>query len=166
MRHLARFLAPAGLGILVCTIALAQQPTGEITGLITDVSKAAVPGAAIDAINTGTGLHWSAVSNDSGNYVLSTLPPGNYSLTVKKQGFATETHTAIELTVSQVARLDFTLNVGSTTETVQVTGSAALLETDTASTGQLIATKPINDLPLNGRNFLQLAKLSMRRHRT
>ena len=67
----------------------------------------------------------------------------------------------VDLSVGQVARLDFKLNIGSRTQIVEVTGAAPLLESNTASTGQVIATKPINDLPLNGRNFLQLAKLTV-----
>ena len=112
-------------------------------------------------VNTGTGLEWQTKSNESGNYAFSILPPGAYRVTVRKEGFEAAVRNDIELTVSQVARLDFTLKVGATTEVVEVKAAAPLLESDTASTGQLIATKSINDLPLNGRNYLQLAKLSM-----
>lgn len=149
------------LASLLPAVAVAQQPTAEIRGLVTDATGAAVPGAAIEVVNEATGLHREAASNESGNYVFSILPPGTYGIHVRKQGFETTTRNAIELTVGQVARLDFKLNIGNITETLEVKGTAALLESDTASTGQLIATKPINDLPLNGRNFLQLAKLSM-----
>jgi hypothetical protein len=142
-------------------VALAQQPTAEIRGVITDVSGGTVPGASVELVNTATARHWETLSNETGNYAFSILPPGAYRITVKKQGFESAVRSGIELTVSQVARLDFKLNLGTTTQVVEVTGAAPLLESDTASTGQLIATKPINDLPLNGRNFLQLAKLSM-----
>src|SRR4051794_40103908 len=140
---------------------LAQQPTAEITGIITDSSGAAVPGAAIDVLNVNTGLHWNASSNGSGNYSFSVLPPGSYQLEIKREGFETTRRTGVDLSVGQVARLDFKLNIGSRTQIVEVTGAAPLLESNTASTGQVIATKPINDLPLNGRNFLQLAKLTV-----
>lgn len=141
--------------------ALAQQPTAEIRGVISDASGASVPGADVDVTNTATGLHWQSNSNESGNYAFPSLPPGTYRITVRKQGFEAAARSDLELTVSQVARLDFKLNVGATTDVVEVKGVAPLLESDTASTGQLIATRPINDLPLNGRNYLQLAKLSM-----
>jgi len=161
MRKLLRPIKLLASGAFLFVIALAQQPTAEIRGLITDASGAAVPDAAIEAVNPSTGLHREVSSNESGNYVFSILPPGNYRMNVKRQGFETTTRNDIELTVGQVARLDFNLNIGNTTEILEVKGIAALLESDTASTGQLIATKPINDLPLNGRNFLQLAKLSI-----
>jgi hypothetical protein len=149
--------------LLVCLASaiFAQQPTGDVTGLVSDSSGAAVPGATIEIVNIDTGLHWDSTSNESGNYVFTSLPPGNYRISVKKQGFEAAARSAFELTVGQRARLDFQLKVGNVSETVEVTGSAPMLESETSSMGQTITTKPINDLPLNGRNFLQLAKLSM-----
>ncbi len=161
MRRAVRTVSFPFCAAVFAAVAVGQEPTAEITGLITDATGAAVPGAAVDVAHTATGLHWQATSNDSGNYVFSILPPGSYRIDVKKQGFEAITRSGVDLTVGEVARLDFKLQVGSATEVVQVTGSAPLLESDTASTGQLVATKPINDLPLNGRNFLQLAKLSV-----
>ena len=148
------------LGLLSLCV-LAQQPTADVTGLVSDISGAAVPGADIQISNVDTGLHWETVSNESGNYVFTALPPGKYRLNIKKQGFEAATRSDFELTVGQRARLDFQLKVGNVSETVEVTGSAPLLESESSSMGQVITTKPINDLPLNGRNFLQLAKLSM-----
>ena len=147
--------------VLISGLLLGQQPTAEVTGLISDTSGAAVPGAEIDVTNLATGLQSTAVTNYSGNYVFSILQPGSYRITVKKQGFETTQRDNIDLSVGQVARLDFKLTVGSRTQIVEVTGAAPLLESATASMGQVIATKPINDLPLNGRNFLQLAKLTV-----
>lgn len=140
---------------------LAQQPTADVTGLISDSSGAAIPGAEIQITNIDTALHWETKSNESGNYVFTGLPPGNYTIRIQKQGFETTSRSAFELTVGQRARFDFRLTVGNVSETVEVTGSAPLLESESSSMGQVITTKPINDLPLNGRNFLQLAKLSM-----
>jgi hypothetical protein len=74
---------------------LAQQPTAEITGIITDSSGAAVPGAAIDVLNVNTGLHWNASSNGSGNYSFSVLPPGSYQLEIKREGFETRAGPAL-----------------------------------------------------------------------
>jgi hypothetical protein len=149
--------------IFCCLVAagvFAQQPTGEITGIVTDATGAAIPGAGVEAVNASTGLRWNAVSTSDGTYAFSILPPGTYGLQVRKQGFETLERTGIALSIGQVVRLDLTLKIGSQTQTVVVTGSAPLLESETASTGQVISTKPINDLPLNGRNFLQLAKLT------
>jgi hypothetical protein len=138
-----------------------QQPTAQITGLITDATDAAVPGASIDVVNSATGVAQHTTSNDSGNYLFPILNPGTYNITVKKQGFGQITRTGIELEVSEVARMDFTLQVGSTTQVTQVSAATPPLDSSTASVGQVIDTKPIEDLPLNGRNFLQLARLSI-----
>ena len=154
------FLHIIAIYSLVLSIASAQQPTGQITGIVSDNSGAVIPDAEIDVANVATGVHWNAKSNDGGTYAFSILPPGSYEVDVKKGGFESVRRSGITLSVGQVARLDFKLNVGSQTQTVEVTGAAPLLESETASTGQVISTKPINDLPLNGRNFLQLAKLT------
>lgn len=132
MRRISLLVSRVAIGIVFAVSAVAQQPTAEITGLITDESGATVPAASLDVANTDTGIHWRATSNESGNYVFSILPPGHYSITVAKQGFDKTTRSGIELTVGQVARLDFKLRVGSTTETVEVRGAAPLLESDTA----------------------------------
>ena len=149
---LAMFLLVTGLP--------AQQPTAQITGLITDSSGAVVPGAQIKVVNADTGMHWEAQSNESGNYAFSNLRPGNYQITVSHDGFATVNRSGVVLEISQVARLDFSLKVGGTGQSVDVTAAAPLLESSTASVGQLIETRAVSDLPLNGRNYLQLAKLS------
>ncbi len=160
MLQMRRSLIPTVMLCLISAV-LAQQPTADVTGLISDATGAAIPAAAIEIVNIDTGLHWDTTSNESGNYVFTSLPPGNYRISIRKQGFEASARSAFELTVGQRARLDFQLKVGNVTDTVEVTGSAPLLESATSSMGQTITTKPINDLPLNGRNFLQLAKLSM-----
>lgn len=147
----------------LCSIlfpALAQTPTGEITGLITDPSHAVVPNAKIDIMNADTGIHWRATSNQSGYYTVPLLPPGNYIINVESSGFKKVTRAGIPLAVAQVARIDFALEVGAATETVEVTEAAPLLESQSAALGQVVQTRVINDLPLNGRNYLQLAKLT------
>ena len=149
------------LSLGLASAVLAQQPTADVTGLISDASGAAVQGAGIEIVNIDTGLRWETTSNETGNYVFTSLPPGNYRINIKKPGFEAAARSAFELTVGQRARMDFQLKVGNVSDTVEVTGSAPILESETSSMGQTITTKPINDLPLNGRNFLQLAKLSM-----
>ncbi len=142
------------------TIATGQQPTAEITGIVTDSTGAVVPNALIRVVNTDTGIRWEAHSNESGNYTFTNLAPGPYQVTATREGFTTVNRSGISLVISQVARIDFALNVGSTTESVEIKGTAPLLESSTASVGQLIETRAVLDLPLNGRNYLQLAKLS------
>jgi Carboxypeptidase regulatory-like domain/TonB dependent receptor len=138
----------------------AQLPTAQVTGLITDSSGAAVPGASIEILNTASGVRTRTASNDSGNYVFPVLQPGAYEITISKQGFGPVTRKGIELQVSQVARLDIQMQVGTAAQTVDVSAAPPALESSTASLGQVIETRQVEDLPLNGRNFLNLARLS------
>src|SRR3954452_20833776 len=161
MRHVPRFHRLLVLtAITVVDTCLAQQPTAQITGIITDASGAVIPDARIAAANINTGVQAVSQSNETGNYVFSNLLAGTYTLSVQKTGFSTVERREISLAVSQNARIDFSLAVGSTTETVEIHASPPLLEASSASVGQLIESKAVSDLPLNGRNFLQLAKLS------
>ncbi len=138
----------------------AQLATAQVTGLITDPTGAAVPNAQVEVTNVETGTYWQTTSNDSGYYTISLLPPGNYRLAVRMAGFKSINRSGVILDVAQLARIDFTLEVGGVTETVEITATAPLLESQSASLGQVVDTRTINDLPLNGRNYLQLAQLS------
>ncbi len=146
--------------ILAVFTAFAQLPTGKITGIVTDATGANVSGADVEARNTATGIITKTVTNESGDYTFPVLSPGEYTVEVKKGGFETVNRSGIQLAVSQVARIDFRLKVGSTQEVVEVKATLPLLDNATASLGQVIDTRAVSDLPLNGRNFLQLAKLS------
>lgn len=156
MRHLRLF----SYVLIAASLSLAQAPTAQITGIITDASGAVVPDAQLELNNTANGAHYEVQSNGSGNYSFVNLPVGGYTLSVRKQGFSTVTRENVTLVVSQVARIDFSLALGSTNQTVEIRDTAPLLESSTASLGQLIESRVVSDLPLNGRNFLQLAKLS------
>ena len=134
------------------------QATGQLTGSVSDASQAAVPGAEVTATGIGTGLERKTTTNQQGDYTLPFLPPGEYRVRVQKEGFR-QVSRDVRLEVNQVARVDFALEVGEVTETVQVTGAAPLIESDTSAIGQVIEGKAIEDLPLNGRNFVQLAIL-------
>jgi hypothetical protein len=147
------------LTLLAFTVA-AQLPTGKITGIVTDSTAANVAGAEVEAQNAATGIVSKTVTNESGDYSFPVLTPGRYAVVVRKTGFESINRSGIELVVSQVARIDFSLKVGSTQETVEVKAAIPLLDNATASLGQVIETRAVSDLPLNGRNFLQLAKLS------
>ena len=140
--------------------AFGQSSTAEVTGRISDATGAFIPGAQIQLTNVNTMARWQATTNDSGNYSLSLLPPGTYRLTATKQGFKTVTRGDFDLAVSQVARLDLSLEIGAVSENVLVTAQAPLLDSASASLGQVVGTKTVNDLPLNGRNYLQLVRLS------
>ena len=122
-----------------------------------DATGAAVPGVAITVLNVGTGTERRLVSSETGDYSFPSLAPGDYTVTVSKPGFHQVKREGIRLEVSQTARVDFTLEIGAVSETVEVVGGAPLIDSDTSSIGQVIETRAIEDLPLNGRNFVQLA---------
>src|SRR5690606_31682962 len=109
--------------------------------------------------NLETGAERSTVTNDQGLYTIPALPPGLYQVAVNMEGFRSVVRDGVRLEVNQSARLDLSLEVRAVTETVEVTGAPPLLESDTSSLGQVIETRAIVDLPLNGRNFVQLATL-------
>jgi len=116
--------------LFICLFALSgfcQSPTAEVTGHINDTTGAAVPGTEVQITNVNTGARWQTMTNDSGNYSISLLPPSTYRLTVSRSGFKTLTRGDFDLVVSQVARLDFTLEVGAISETVQVIPALLLL---------------------------------------
>ena len=99
------------------------------------------------------------VTNETGDYDIPLLQPGRYSIAGRKPGFKQAVREDVQLELNQVAKIDFTLTAGEVSETVEVRSSAPLLESNTSSVGQVIETKAVSDLPLNGRNFAQLAIL-------
>ncbi len=136
------------------------QETSEITGRIVDVSGAVIAGANVQITSIATNVKWELKSNADGYYTQALLPPAEYRVAVSLTGFKQEVRN-VSLQMEQVGRLDFTLQVGSQSETIEVTASAPLLEASNASVGQVVDAQPIQDLPLNGRNYLDLAKLSV-----
>ena len=136
------------------------QNLGEITGVVTDASNAVVSGATVTITSPTTGFTRQAVTNNTGNYDFPGMQPGVYNVKTEAPGFSSETRTNVELQVQQVARIDFQLKVGAVSESVEVAGGAPLLNTESADVGTVIENKRIEDLPLNGRNFLQLVGLS------
>jgi hypothetical protein len=143
--------------VLTSSLVWAQAPTGAITGTVTDATGAVVTGATITLTNPSTNTRRTIQTNNAGVYNLPSLMPGLYNLRVEMSGFTSQTRNDIELQVGQVARIDFPLQVGSVTETIEVTGGAPLLETETTSIGTVVENRRIEELPLNGRNYLQLA---------
>ncbi len=139
---------------------LAQQPTAILVGRITDSSGSVTPNVAVDISNVETGVKWQVKTNASGYYTQPLRPPGKYQVSTQLEGFRPVTRT-VTLVVDQIARVDFALEVGAVTETIVVTGSAPLLENGSASIGQQVSEAQIRSLPLNGRNYLDLAKLSI-----
>ena len=148
--------------ILFCggVVAASAQTLGTITGEVTDATAAVVPGATVTIRNVNTNATRTVITNADGLYSVPLLPPGIYDVRVEKEGFRGAARSAIELQVQQTARVDFALSVGQVSETLDVTGQAALLNTEDATVGTVIEEKRIVELPLNGRNFLQLVSLS------
>jgi hypothetical protein len=149
---------------LVVAIAFATpsfgQTFGQITGLVTDSSGGVLVGAEVTVTNPQTSFTRTENTNDSGLYTFLNLLPGLYNVKVSAQGFQGAIRNNVELQVQQVARLDFQLKVGAVTEAVEVSGGAPLLTTENATVGTVIDNQRIVELPLNGRNFIQLIALS------
>lgn len=141
-------------------LAFAQVDTATITGTVTDPSGASIIGAEITASNTATGLDYQASSNEAGVYVLTALPIGAYSVEASSPGFQTVRRPNVVLNAGTRARLDIELTVGQVTEVIEVTAEVPLLESETSSLGQVIENKTITQMPLNGRNYQQLAVLT------
>ena len=136
------------------------QTFGEITGTVTDSTGAMVSGAAVTVTNTATRVERRVQTNEVGNYSVPFLNPGTYEITAQLAGFKAATRSGLILQVGDVARVNFTMELGAVTETVQVAGSTVLLQTESTALGTVIERQRIVELPLNGRNFLQLVRLS------
>jgi hypothetical protein len=148
------------LFLISFAVVWAQTPTGEFTGRVTDPSGAAVAGAKITVTDLATGVERQTESNDTGNYTVPLLPPGKYQLTAQKEGFRPMTQSGYTLNVDQIVRVDFALKLGSVSDTVSVVAETPLIETQSASVGQVIENRSVNTLPLNGRNFTFLAQIA------
>ena len=145
---------------LYVPLAWAQGTTsGTVLGTVQDSTGAVLPGAEVTATHVETGTSRVALSNDEGRYLVSNLSLGNYEIASSLPGFQTAVQTGIEITIGRRAVLDFTLTVGEITERVIVTGEAPLVETNSAAVANLVDRQQIRDLPLNGRDFIQLAAL-------
>ncbi len=140
--------------------AAAQQETATITGSVKDQSGAIVPKATVTVTNTQTNISVKTEADDAGFYRIPSLRPGEYSVTAESTGFQKIIRTGVTLQVAQVAQIDLTLKPGQLTESVEVVAATPLLDTQTSSRGLVIDEKKIVELPLNGRDYNQLALLS------
>jgi hypothetical protein len=137
----------------------AQGKFGVLTGLVTDQSGSVVSGASVEVKNTQTRIAKTAQSNVDGYYTVEALIPGLYDITVSAPGFKSTTSSGIKIDVAQMARVNIILNVGTVVEHVTVSAEAALLQTENASVSAVLSESGVVNLPLNGRNYLQLATL-------
>jgi len=141
------------------TAAQAQKTTGTITGTVTDASGAVVPGAAIKLINTANGSSRSTTSSSQGDFSFPELNAGTYSVGVSKPGFKQAVSHNVELHVADVTNVVVKMEVGSTEETVTVEANAIQVETQSGAVGTVMLGQQVRELPLNGRNFVQLTTL-------
>ena len=152
----ARFVAGAVLlALCVHSAALAQVTTGEVVGRVADESGGVLPGATITVQNLGTGDMRTTVATDTGDYLVTLLPIGNYLVRIELQGFSIQ-ESKVAVRSGEQIRVDGRLRVGSVTETVSVTAEAPLLQTESATISTLVTESEVQDLPVNGRNFISL----------
>ncbi|GIU75742.1 MAG: hypothetical protein KatS3mg004_2829 [Bryobacteraceae bacterium] len=144
---------------LLALSANGQTITGAITGTVTDPSGAIVPNATVTATNTATNLTYETRTNEAGVYNLLFLPVGDYTVTVAAQGFKRSTLGPFKLEVNQTARVDVRLEVGDTTQTVEVRDIAPILQTESTQTGDTLTSQKLTSLPLKGRNFVSMTLL-------
>jgi hypothetical protein len=135
------------------------QSTAQITGLVTDTSGAAVPGARITVTNEATGIRSETISNDSGIYSVQLLPPGNYRIDVARESLRSISRSGIGLQVAQAVALDFHMEVGGITETINVADTAPLLDASTNAIGGVVSSDKIENSPMKGRNSVAFMML-------
>ncbi len=158
MRRYSPQLALAAL-LLWPTLSLAQLSTATINGTVADEQGAVIPGATLTLTNSATGVQSSTETNASGVYRFQSVQVGVYTLSATSEGFSTQRLEPFTLTVNQTTTLDFALQVGAVTETVEVSATAVQLQSSSAELGQAIEETTVKALPLNGRNFTQMMML-------
>jgi len=168
-RRLAPFLGRCSALIACCIFAflvtssparISAQTAGTISGHVADATGAVIPDANITLTNVGTSAVRSTVTTGAGDYLFPDVPPGIYNIQATHQGFKVAQSKNVEVLVQQSLRQDFTMAVGAVTQTVTVEASGALLQVENATLGTVIEHAAVNELPLNGRNYLSLVQLS------
>jgi Carboxypeptidase regulatory-like domain len=161
LHRIARVLFPTFFSFLLIAAvpAAAQVDRGAIVGTVTDPTGARISNAQITITNRETGQPVHLTTDAEGNYNATLLKVGSYSVSATKQGFETTIQAIVDVSVSQSVRVDLLLKLGAASERVEVTGAAPLLQTESSSLGTIETERRISELPLNGRNFIQLAYL-------
>lgn len=145
---------------LVATLAVAQVQNGQIRGTVTDPQGAAVANATVTAKNPANNFTKSVTTNDTGLYTLTELPPGTYTVSAESQGFKTATSSNVVVNAGTSTRVDYKMTLGERTETVEVTSAAVAVETEDSKLANVVGSKQIENLPLNGRNVYDLIQLA------
>ncbi len=154
MRRLTLF------AVLALVPAVAQAPSASVVGRVVDATGAVIPGVALRVTNIDTNQVYGGVTGGAGDYTVPFLNPGRYTLEAASQGFRTYKHSEFTLQVGQELRLDIKLEVGATTESVTVTDTPPALTTENGTRGDVTTNAEITEMPLNGRNFTDLAYLT------
>lgn len=150
----------AVIALLVLSVPCwSQLDTGVILGTVLDPSGAVVPNASVIVQNQGTGAAWNLTTDSSGNYIASALPVGSYRVTGSAQGFKTKVNEDLRLQVSDRLRVDITLETGQVSERVTVSAEAPVVDTASTTLGGVVTTRQVQDLPVNGRNVMDLLQL-------
>lgn len=149
------------LGLLAASVSVAQVATSEFFGVITDPTGAAVPGVDVTAISEAQGLVYRTVTNEAGYYSIPNLPPAAYTLEAQLPGFTSYRRTGVVAVAARRMRMDVQLRLGEIAEVLEVSADAPLLETGGNEIGQTIENRRVLELPLNARNYLQLATLAV-----
>ena len=155
-----RFSAKWAIALILLLAAipvLAQVPTATVLGTVNDSSGAMVPGATVTIQNVDTNATRTATTADDGSYRVPVLPVGNYTVRVEKTGFGTQTRQGITLNVDQNAVINFSMTVGTSAQTVTVTAEAPQVNTTNGELGGLVNEQQMAELPLNGRNYIDLS---------
>ncbi|HET9177888.1 MAG TPA: carboxypeptidase-like regulatory domain-containing protein [Terriglobia bacterium] len=147
------------LGVLISSPLLAQVDMGSIQGTVLDQSGAVIPNAKVSLTNQATNLTVATQSNASGAYIFTPIRIGNYTIAAEAPGFAKSVQANLTLNVQQQLVVNLTLKPGAVTQTIEVTGAPPALQTQNASVGQVVDSRSVNNLPLNGRNFTFLAQI-------
>ncbi len=160
MRIVRLVLCVTALLAVPCGLFAQAGASGSIIGTVTDSTGAVIPGARVTVTNIATGVAVPTTTSSAGDYLVPALQPGNYNVSATAKGFAKSVTAGFTLAVDQTARVNITLKAGSVTETVQVSAQGVALDTSDAALSQLVSQKQVADLPLDGRNFVQLLFLS------
>ncbi len=162
-----RIITAAGTGFMAgCLLlaaapsAVAQSTTGDITGTVTDTTGAILPHVKVTLTNLATKEVRTAETTDAGDYTFTQLGPGSYSISISNAGFKTFLVPSLELAAADRAREDAKLEIGSAAQTVQVTAQTPALQTDTSNLSSTVTEQAVQDLPLNGRNYINLAQIT------
>ena len=160
MNHIRRILTCLFILLLTSCLAFAQVETARITGTVTDSTGAVIPGTMITFVHVATNTTFEMQADEVGRYVSPPLRIGEYRVELVSEGFKKAVRTGVHLEINETAVLNTVMELGAVSEVVDVTADAPLLETTQATAGQVIDNKRIVDLPLNGRDYIQLALLS------